>query len=307
MGALMVREWLNTDQGFFYRSTRLLERQQTAFQLAELLETPALGKVLLLDGITQVAEHGEYRYHEPMVHPAMLTLADPRQVLVIGGGDGGILREVLLYPAVQRVDFVELDEAVVEFARQHLGHVHAGAFDDPRVRCHFADGRAFVESTTSRYDTIIMDMTDPAGPACRLYTREFFSAVRRCMNEAAIFVMHGESPMARPAAFACIERTLQAVFPATAAALTFVPMYATLWSFRYAGSSLLPNQLSPADLAGRIAARLAAEPRLVNPACWPALFAPDPCLTEAARHPLGRIITDDSPDFPDAFSASAGD
>jgi len=302
-----VREWLNANQGFFYRGARLLERQQTPYQLAELLETPGFGKVLLLDGITQVAEFGEYRYHEPMVHPVLLTHPDPQSVLVIGGGDGGILREVLLHKTVRLVDFVELDEAVVDFARKHLEHVHAGAFDDPRVSCHYTDGRTFVENSIRRYDAIIMDMTDPAGPACLLYTREFFTSVQRCMAEGAVFAMHGESPLARPAAYACIDQTLRAVFPAVAVASCFVPMYATLWSFRYAGAGLLPNHLDLSELTRRIASRLPATPTLANPACWPALFAPDPCLAEAARHPQGRIISDAAPDFPDSFSASSAE
>ncbi|NJL70906.1 MAG: hypothetical protein HC888_04460, partial [Candidatus Competibacteraceae bacterium] len=109
----------------------------------ELIETEEFGNVLLLDKITQVVEKNDWQYHETMVHPAMLSHPDPRDVLVIGGGDGGILREVLRYKGVKAVDFVELDEEVVAFSKEYLPHINGGAFSDPRVRFRFRDGRAF--------------------------------------------------------------------------------------------------------------------------------------------------------------------
>lgn len=302
-----IRERLNPDMGFFYSAVRTLARARTRYQDVELVETPRLGRVLLLDGITQVSERDEYRYHEPLVHPALLAHPGPRTVLVVGGGDGGILREVLLHRTVERADFAELDPEVVDFSRKHLAHVHAGAFEDPRVRCLFGDGRAFVESAApGTYDAVIMDMTDPAGPSRFLYTREFFETVRRTLSgPGAVFALHGESPVARPAAYACIGRTLASVFPVVRAASAFVTMYGTLWSFRYASGDGDPSTLSREELESRVASRMVRRPRLAVPELWPALFAPDPALAEAEAHPDGRVITDAEPDFPDAFDPSA--
>ncbi len=298
-----IRERLNPGMGFFYSAGRTLARTRTEFQDLELVETPRLGRVLLIDGITQVSERDEYRYHEPLVHPALLAHPDPRTVLVVGGGDGGVLREVLVHGTVERVDFAELDPEVVSFARDHLAHVHAGAFEDPRVRCAFGDGRAFVESAApGTYDAVIMDMTDPAGPSRFLYTREFFEAVRRSMSgPEAVFALHGESPVARPAAFSCIGRTLASVFPVVRTASAYVTMYGTLWSFRYASGGGDPAALSRPDLESRTTLRMVRRPRLAVPELWPALFAPDPVLAEADAHPEGRVITDAEPDFPDVF------
>ncbi len=298
-----VRERLNPGSGFFYALGRTLARVRTRYQEIELDESPGLGRVLRIDGITQVSEKDEHRYHEPMVHPALLAHPDPRTVLVIGGGDGGILREVLRHRTVERVDFAELDEGVVAFSREHLGHIHAGAFDDPRVRTSYGDGRAFAEAAApGTYDAVIMDMTDPLGPSRFLYTREFFQAVRRILRgDSAVFSLHGESPIARPAAFACIGLTLRAVFPVVRTASAFVPMYGTLWSYRYASGSSDPAALSPSELETSIARRMSAPPGFANPGMWPALFAPDPALVRAEAHPDGRIITDSAPDFPDAF------
>ncbi|MBU0927079.1 MAG: fused MFS/spermidine synthase, partial [Spirochaetes bacterium] len=275
---------------------------RTPFQAAELVETEALGRVLLLDGVTQVSERWEERYHEPLVHPALLAHPDPRRVLVLGGGDGGVLREVLRHRTVESVDFAELDPDVVAFCREHLGHVHRGAFDDARVRFRFGDGRAFVEAAGADYDAVIMDMTDPAGPARFLYTAEFFLAVKRSLrDERAVFAMHGESPAARPAAFACIGRTLRSAFPLVSTATAFVPMYGTLWSFRYASASSDPSALGRPELERRIAGRVEGPLAYASASMWPALFAPDPLLAEAEAHPDARVVADAEPDFPDAF------
>jgi len=298
-----IRERLNPGSGFFYRVSRTLAKRKTKYQEIELAESPEFGRVLLIDGITQLTERDERRYHEPMVHPALLAHPNPRMVLVIGGGDGGILREVLRHRTVELADFAELDEDVVAFARDHLINVHAGAFDDPRVHCFFGDGRAFVKASASeRYDVVIMDMTDPFGPSRFLYTKEFFQEVRASMRGGdAIFAMHGESPLARPAAYACIGKTLSTVFPTVRAACTYVPMYGTLWSFRYASVRSDPSALTRPEREARIDMRMDSPPRFASAEMWPALFAPDPALAEAETHPESRVITDESPDFPDAF------
>lgn len=298
----VVYERHNAHGGMFYDTRRTIVEARTEYQHAALVETQALGRVLLLDGITQVSERWEERYHEPLVHPAMLAHPDPRRILVLGGGDGGALREVVRYPSVEAVDFVELDPDVVAFSREHLTHVHRGAFDDPRVRFHYRDGRAFIEASGPRYDVIIMDMTDPDGPARFLYTAEFFKAVRAALRDKnSVFSMHGESPVARPAAFACIAATLRSVFPIVSVSSAFVPMYGTMWSFRYASEARDPSSLDSLELKRRIASRMDASPSFASVSMWPALFAPDPVIAEAELHPDGRVILDAEPDFPDAF------
>jgi len=302
-----VREYLNPRSGFFYEVEDAIAAEKTPFQEAELVQSEALGKVLLLDGITQVSERWEYRYHELLVHPAMLAHPNPAFVLVLGGGDGGALREVLAHKGVRRADMVELDEAVVRFSRENLSCVHRGAFDDPRAHLVIGDGREFVEKAKEEYDVVIMDMTDPAGPSRFLYTADFFRLVREAMRGSeAVFAMHGESPVARPAAYACIERTLSSVFPRVAAASTFVPMYATLWSFRYASEASDPSALDCGEVERRIGARMSSRPLLANGKLWPAIFAADPILAEAAADPRGLVITDARPDFPDSFDPRTG-
>ena len=209
----VFKEALNPNFGFYYTINKTLQKGKTKYQQLELVDTDEFGTVLLLDNITQVAERNEPHYHEPMVHPAFCCHPNPRNVLVIGGGDGGILREVLKYPSVKRVDHAELDEKVITFSKKYLKSVHKGSFDDPRVHVQVADGRAFTKQHPGEYDIIIMDMTDPYGPSKMLYTREFFRIVKRAFRDSnGILVMHSESPVARPEAFSCIQKTLRSVF-----------------------------------------------------------------------------------------------
>lgn len=325
-GRRVLRERLSPASGWFYEVGRTIYKGATSFQDIELVETEEFGTTLLLDGAVQVMEKSEFQYHEPLAHIPLLAHPEPRRVLIIGGGDGGLLRETLKHRCVETVDFVELDEEVVSFSRTHLKALNGGAFDDPRVRTFFADGRAFVEAVADGsnpgeraggaggrapgeragaigggYDVILMDMTDPAGPSLMLYTREFFGAIRRALrDERALFAMHSESPETRPEAFSRIRRTLAAVFPTVRGAYAFIRMYGTLWSFAVAGDETDPRALSPDEAGRRLADRGVGPLKLVSGDTWTALLAPWPYIEELALRP-GPVSTDEAPEFPDAF------
>ncbi|MFW5684239.1 MAG: polyamine aminopropyltransferase, partial [Spirochaetota bacterium] len=295
-------EYLNDNHGYFYTITKSLYRGQTKYQQIELVETEEFGTVLLLDNITQVAEKADWQYHEPIVHFPMLAHPKPERVLIIGGGDGGTLREVLKHP-VEHVDFVELDEEVVAFSREHLASVHQGAFDDPRMELHFQDGRAWVETHPESYDVIIMDMTDPFGPSRMLYTREFFEHVRRALrSEEGVFIMHSESPVARPVAFRCIGATLGSVFNEVNHAYTFIQMYATYWSFAVASPKTSIRSLKADAVSERLSARGISGLHMIDGASWEAMQVELPFIREIPTDV--PVITDEAPVFPDHFSAS---
>jgi spermidine synthase len=295
-------EWLNNDVGFFYTIKRRLRFGATKYQTLELVDTNEFGRVLILDGITQAAQKGECYYHEPMVHPAMCTHPLPRRVLVIGAGDGGIMREVLKYPCVQSVDLAELDDGVIAFSRRYLPSVNQGAFDDPRVRIHITDGRDFVERNPKSFDMVIMDMTDPFGPAKFLYTRDFFRSVKRSfVDSRGVFVMHTESPVARPRTFASIQRTLRSVFRHVRPLYAYIHMYATLWSVTVSsdasdmasvGRAAVDKKLARYGIRGlRYYTGKIHEAAQVS---WPLL---DVLLNKRAR-----ILTDRRPDIPDEIA-----
>ena len=163
----LYQEALNPAFGYFYTIKKTLHKASTKYQKIELVDTDEFGKTLLIDDVTQVAEKNEFMYHEPMVHPALCCHPRPESVLVVGGGDGGVIREVLKYPMVKRVELAELDGGVVTFAKRYLCGIHGGSFDDRRVNVNITDGRKFVEDHPGEFDVVIMDMTDPFGPSFR--------------------------------------------------------------------------------------------------------------------------------------------
>ena len=302
LGKGEVRERYSKTSGWFYEAGKVLYSGHTNFQDIKLVETEEFGNTLLLDGATQVMEKNEFQYHEAMVHLPMLAHQNPRRILVIGGGDGGTLRELLKHKTVEQIDFIELDKEVVEFSRTHLKTLNAGAFDDSRVHIRFTDGRDFVEGSPGElYDIIIMDMTDPAGPALKLYTREFFEMVKKLFrNDESFFIMHTESPETRPLAFARIHRTLKSVFPVVRGAYTFIRMYGTFWSFAIASVGRDPG-IVPGDIVEwRLKERDLGKLKLISAESWPALFAVYPYIREMLEAE-GDICTDAHPDFPDAF------
>lgn len=295
-------EWLNDNHGYFYSINRTLHEGKSEFQKIELVDTSEMGNVLLLDSITQVAERVDWQYHEPMVHFPMLAHERPQRVLVIGGGDGGILREVLRHPSVTHVDFVELDRDVVEFSRTYLPHINDGAFDSDKVTIHIADGRGFVEQTSGSYDVAIMDMTDPFGPSKMLYTREFFQHVRDHLNpNNGIFTMHSESPVSRPIGYQCIRRTLGSVFPVVRSAYTFIQMYGTFWSFTVASNGPDIASFDADTIDKRIRNRNLDGLRIINGDTWQAMQMKYPFIAEIDRRSV-PVITDAAPDFPDHFT-----
>jgi spermidine synthase len=297
----IFHEALNPHFGYYYTIDKSLYAGQTRFQKIEVIETPELGRVLLLDGITQVAEKNEFQYHEPMVHPAVIAHPDPRRVLVVGGGDGCILRELLKYAAIEQIDFVELDEGVIDCAKKYFAHQNQNAFDDERVAIHITDGRQFVEKAQKSYDIVIMDMTDPFGPSKFLYTREFFQHIQNALRDKnGIFVMHSESPISRPAAYACILKTLSAVFNQVVPLFIYIQMYAVLWSISLAGNSELPATIAADAVDAKLVDHGLSNLKVFNGQTFEAMRVAYPYIDEI-RLSQGRVITDAAPDFPDDF------
>ncbi|MBD3319522.1 MAG: polyamine aminopropyltransferase [Chitinivibrionales bacterium] len=296
----IFHELLNRNFGYYYTINETLYKGATPFQNIELVDTPEFGKVLLLDNITQVAEKNDYQYHEPMVHPALCSHPCPRDVLVIGGGDGGILREVLKYPTVRLVHFAELDSDVVNFSKKYLSNMNKNSFDQPRVRINFTDGRAFVEKRSEEFDAVIMDMTDPFGPSKMLYTKEFFRAVRRSLkNPGGVFVMHSESPISRPAAFRCINTTLRKVFTHVNILYIYIQMYAVLWSVTVCSDQTDIAGVKVSTIDKRLTRYGIDDLKVYTGATHHAMLTPYPYISDMLKK-RAPVITDNNPDFPDS-------
>ncbi len=297
----IFKEPLNPNFGYYYTVNKTLQKKKTKYQKIELIDTDEFGNVLLLDNITQTVEKNDYMYHEPMVHPAMCSHPKPENVLVIGAGDGGILREVLKYPTVKNVEMAELDGEVVQFSKEYLKSVHDGSFDDPRVNLNIVDGRQFTAQRKGEFDVVIMDMTDPFGPSKMLYTKEFFKSINQSFrNRAGLFVMHSESPVSRPSAFACIHKTLGSVFGNVNAVYTYIQMYAILWSIAISSQESNSAALKPAAVERKLKKYGIQGLKMYNGATHLSMHTPFPYISEILSA-QARIITDSKPDFPDNF------
>ena len=166
---------------------------QSPFQRIDIFESQEFGRFLTLDGYMMLTEKDEFIYHEMITHVPMAVHPAPRDILVIGAGDGGVLRELTRYDGVGHIDLVEIDRQVVEACKQYLPQT-ACRFDDPRVSLHFEDGLKYVRRMENRYDIIIVDSTDPFGPGEGLFTMEFYGNCFKALREDGILVNQHESP-----------------------------------------------------------------------------------------------------------------
>ncbi|HIF09745.1 MAG TPA: polyamine aminopropyltransferase [Sneathiellales bacterium] len=166
---------------------------KTEHQHLILFDNPIFGRVLALDGIVQTTERDEFFYHEMLVHVPLVAHGAAQNVLIIGGGDGGSLREVLRHP-VEHATLVELDRTVIDLCTEHLPGLSQGAFDDPRTQVHIGNGGRFMADTEQKFDVIIVDSTDPMGPGEALFTQAFYGDCKRCLSPGGVLVTQNGVP-----------------------------------------------------------------------------------------------------------------
>ena len=244
---------------FLYSVSEIIYSGRTAFQKILIADTPNWGRILVLDGAIQSAEDDEALYHEALVQPAMLCHPDPKKVLIIGGGEGATLREVLVHNSVESATMVDIDREVVELCKKHLPSWHRGAFEDPRTRLLHEDGRAFIEKDSSKYDVVIIDIVDMLdnGPAQRLYTKQFYQQLRNRLNDRAIVVVQGlEFSFLDDQQHAALSRTLKTVFREVHSYRVDIPSFLSCWGFLIASDWLDPRTLGPERIDKTIRVRL---------------------------------------------------
>ncbi len=257
---------------------RILLEQHTGLQDVLIFENATLGRVLVLDGIVQASERDEFIYHEMMTHVPIVAHGTARDVLIIGGGDGGALEEALKHPALARVTLVELDPGVVEIARAWLPSIHRGAFDDPRAELLFTDGVAFVAETDRRFDVIILDTTDPMGAGQTLFTEGFYADCRARLRPGGILVGQSGNPVTEPARFRACRERLGRVFADPSFILSAVPAYlGGPFVFAWGCDDPAKRRLSAAELAARPCPKGL---RCYTPAVHAAAFVHPPWLSE---------------------------
>lgn len=273
-----------------YEVRRVLHAGRSDWQEIRILELAGHGRTLILDDNIQSAEADEHLYHEALVQPAMLLApTPPKDVLVLGGGEGATLREVLRHRSVRRATMVDLDRQVIEACQEHLPSFHRGSFDDPRTRLIFSDAAEYVRAAAragERFDVVVSDVVDPnEAPAKHLFSRDFFAAVRAILNGDGVFVAQiGPAFEGHFDAGARAVADLEREFPCVRAGRVFVPVYLSPWGFAIAARSL---EATPDSLARRISERLETPPRSLDPEDILALLS----LPKAQREEIAAART----------------
>ncbi|MDH4379535.1 MAG: polyamine aminopropyltransferase [Vampirovibrionales bacterium] len=259
------------------------------FQHVQIVPTQALGNMLLLDGCMMTTERDEFIYHEMITHMPLLAHPNPQSILIIGGGDGGAVREALKHPSVTEVVLCEIDGMVIDACRQHLPTIAGPWLDDARVTVKVADGIAYVRDCDRSFDVILVDSTDPTGPGEVLFSPEFYQNAARILNPGGIMVNQTESPIAMPAAYHRVQRRLKGIFSVVAPYTATIPTYpGGLWSWTFCSNGVGPLE----NIRDAAAAQLEQTTRYYNRQIHRAAFAlPNfmrqadrPILNTAANH-----------------------
>ncbi len=234
-------EWCSEGFGLTWRIMNVLESLETPYQRIELFETLGEGKLLVHDGAVMLTERFEETYHEMLVHPAMLTHPNPRRVLVIGGGDGGALREVVRHEEVEIARQFEIDREVVRICQKHLPTL-ASAYDHPKVDLVVGDGiKAVADADSGSYEVVLIDSTDPVGPAVPLFEEPFYRDVYKTLADDGVMVTQIGNYAYHREHLAAVVKRLRKVFPLVRPYRADIPMYPSgTWSFAFASKGLDP-------------------------------------------------------------------
>jgi spermidine synthase len=222
-----IAETLFDELGFrmSYAIERVLYEMQTEHQHLVLFEHKFFGKMLMLDGATQVTTRDEFIYHEMMTHVPIFAHGKARQVLIVGGGDCGIAEEVLKHKSVACLTQVEIDASVVEFSKEHFAQFTKPVLADKRFDLVIDDGMDYVAKTDRRFDVIIVDSTDPQGPGKVLFTRKFYAACKRCLTAGGVLVTQNGVPFMQPAELVASVGHFRKLFADAGCYIAAIPTY----------------------------------------------------------------------------------
>jgi spermidine synthase len=271
-----IAETLFDAQGFrmSYAVEKILHETRTEHQHLVLFRHRFFGKMLMLDGATQVTAKDEFIYHEMMTHVPILAHGNAREILIVGGGDCGIAEEVLKHKAVKRVTQVEIDASVVEFAKQHFPEFTGPVLKDKRFNLVIEDGMKYVAATDRRFDVIIVDSTDPQGPGAVLFTERFYAGCRRCLTKGGVVVTQNGVPMLQPDELRTSISRLGKLFADATCYIAAIPTYiGGHMAIGFATDNKRLRQLSASTIAARYKKARRFPTKYWTPAVHEAAFA----------------------------------
>ena len=293
---LWFKEIFTDNLLFGYRVRDVLFSGQSKFQKIDILDLYAYGKTLFLDNKIQSAEIDEYIYHEALVQPAMFVHPEPKSALIIGGGEGATLREVLKHGTVEKAVMVDIDGELVDASRKYLPEWSAGAYEDSRSKLVIDDARKYIFETDEKFDVVISDLTEPLeeGPSKFLFTLEFYKKVHEILTDSGVLVVQsGSAVQTYNDLAASIYVTLKELFNFVKVYTVYIESFQMLWAFTIASKSADPETIGLDDLENRAKVRGVGNLRFYLPKYHRGLFNIPRYLDE--RLPEGRVLTDDNP------------
>lgn len=288
-----INEYVAPDVIHQHGIQRVLASARTPWQQMYIVESDTEGKALVLDGKWQSCTADEFLYHEPLVHPACLQHGQPKQVLVLGGGEGATVREALRWKSVERVVMVDIDGQVVEACKEHLPEMHQGAFEDPRTQLVVGDALAYLDDSEGQWDVIISDLSDPIdeGPSFPLFTKDYFEKCRRALRDGGVFVVQA-GPVA-PTSMSLHVRlvnTVKAVFPHVVNFCSWIPGYAQPWGFAIGCEAPIDTRPNPEAIDALLARKTTGCFRMFDGRTLLGLYQPPKYLRDAIAKET-RIFT----------------
>lgn len=241
---LWVKEMQVGNVAMTYKVKETLHTEKTKYQELAIVDTYEFGRMLLLDGIVQTTVRDEFVYHEMITHIPLFTCKNPKKVLVVGGGDGGTIREILKHKSVEKAVLCEIDNRVIELSKKYLPEISCG-LDDPRVEIFIGDGIKYVREHNNEFDAIIVDSTDPAGASEGLYSTDFYKSLYDSLTPEGVFTAHTETPVYLPQEVKRIFGDIKSVFPVTKLFMAAVPTYpGVYWSFTIGSKKYDPEKVN---------------------------------------------------------------
>ncbi|WP_156290200.1 polyamine aminopropyltransferase [Oceanobacillus salinisoli] len=205
--------------------------ERTDFQELQMVETEEWGNMLILDDMVMTTEKDEFVYHEMVAHVPLFTHPNPKDVLVVGGGDGGVIREVLKHPSVQKVTLVEIDGKVIDYSKKYLPTI-ASEFDNERVEVKVDDGFMYIANSEKAFDVIMVDSTEPVGPAVNLFSQGFYAGISKALKDDGVFVAQTDNPWFKADLIKQVYSDVKEIFPVTRLYTANIPTYPSgLWTF----------------------------------------------------------------------------
>ena len=262
---------------------------ETPLHHLELFDTPALGRVLRVDGRNYVSERDEFVRHENLVHPALTAHMAPRRVLIVGGGDGGAAEEALKHPSIEHVTLCEADAGLVRVAREHLAAVHRGAFDHPKLQLRNGDGAAFLRETRDRFDLIALDVQDAAASPDALYPADFLQQCRMALAPGGALTLHLGAPVARPERVGELAQRLNGMFRIVRPYTVYVPLFGAQWAMAVCSDKLDPKSVTADEIDRRIEHRKLQDLRFYNGETHEGVFALPNFLRDLVNPPRLKL------------------